>query len=190
MYSINMSGKGLRYWICKIPVAEFNKFESVHLKFNEPYENLFFDLTFLNKLGYQSHEDLYCIESGRGFIITERNRIEIKKKSKKLRLFDSTELLYSPLMFDPYTVINDSSTIEKEEGFKYIGLIQYETGGVFKFKSELLDFQINKLEFHLNYVPISSVLNIDFVTNLAYDGTILSQKKESVLNTANKVILL
>ncbi len=190
MYSINMSGKGLRYWVCKIPVTEFNKFESVHQKFNEPYENLFFDLTFLNKLGYQSHEDLYCIESGRGFIITERNRIEIKKKSKKMRLFDSTELLYSPLMFDPYNVVNDISSIDREEGFKYLALIQYETGGVFKFKTELLDFSINKLEFHLNYLPVTKKMDIDFVTNLGYNGDLLSQKKESVLHTSNKVILL
>lgn len=190
MYSINMSGKGLRYWICKIPMAEFIKFETVHEKFNEPYENLFFDLAFLKKLGHQSHEDLFCIVQGRGFIITERNKIEIKNKSKKVRHFDSTELLYSPLMFDPYCVINDASSIEKEEGFKYIALVQYETGGVFKFKTELLDFDINKLEFHLNYVPITKVLNIDFVSNLAYNGSLLDQKKESVLNTSNKVILL
>jgi hypothetical protein len=190
MYSINMSGTGLRYWICKIPIAEFNKFETVHQKFKEPYENLFFDLSLLNKLGFQSHEDLFCIEHGRGFIITERNKIEIKKKSKKLRHFDSTELLYSPLMFDPYHVVNDESSIEKEVGFKYIALIEYETGGVFKFKTELLDFDINKLEFHLNYIPISKELNIDFVTNLAYDGALLDQKKESVLHTSNKVILL
>jgi hypothetical protein len=185
-----MSGTGLRYWVCKIPIVEFNKFKTVHEKFNEPYENLFFDLSLLNKLGFDSHEDLFCIEHGRGFIITERNKIEIKKKSKKLRHFDSTELLYSPLMFDPYHVVDNESSIQKEDGFKYIALVQYETGGVFKFKTELLDFDINKLEFHLNYMPITKELDIDFVTNLAYNGSVLDQKKESVLNTSNKVIVL
>lgn len=190
MYTINMSGKGLRYWICKIPMTEFNRIESVHKKFKEPYENLFFDLSFLKKLGYNSHEEFYCIQKGRGFIITERNRVEIKNRSKKMRLFDSTELLYSPLMFDPYHIVMDESKIEKEEGYKYVGLVQFETGGFFKFKSELLGFRINELEFHLNYAPISKTLGVDFVTNLAYSGKLVDQKKESVLNTSNKVIVL
>ena len=185
-----MSGKGLRYWVCKIPMSEFSKFETVHLKFNEEYENLFFDLTFLNKLGYESHQDLFCIKLGRGFIVKERNSIEIKKNSKKLRRFDSTELVYSPLMFDPYTVIKDKSILKKEEGFKYIALIQFETGGIFKFKSESLNFDINQLQFNLNYLPISEQLEIDFVTSVEYESCKLDEKKESVLNTSNKVLFL
>jgi len=190
MYVVNMSGKGLRYWICKIPTTEFAKFETLHEKFDEDYENLFFDLTILKKFGYSSWDELFCIDSGRGFLINARNTIEIKKKSKKIRKFDSTELLYSPLMFDPYSVNTNESVLEKEDGFVYVALIQYELGSFFKFKLEELNFDINKFEFQINYKPISTLLKLDFVTDLKYDNQSLIQKKEDVVNSGNKVLFL
>jgi len=190
MYSINMSGKGLRYWICKIPLLEFSKFETLQKRLDIEYENIFFDLDILNKLGYSTFEDLFCIDKNRGFFITERNRIQIRNKTKSIKRFDSTDLKYTPLMFDPYTLIDDESEIIQETGFKYIALIQFETGTFFKFKLDNFQLNINLLKFHINYKPISIRLKKDFVTNISYENQQLAQKKEDVVCTGNQVIFL
>ena len=190
MYNINIFGSGIRYWICKIPMEIFGQFENFHLKYNESYENIFFDLALINKLGYSNWDNIYNIHSGRGFEIKGRNRIEIKHKTKNLKRFDSSELFYSPLMFEPYHVLHDETVLKSTKDFKLVVLIQVETGSFFKFRLDSTDFEINKLMFHLNYANIQSHFNEQFVTNLSYEGVVLEQKNEDVVCVGQRVIFL
>lgn len=190
MFNINMFGCGIRYWICKIPVKAFSQFEKLHQKYNEDYESLFFDLDVLNKLGYSGWSDIYNIHEGRGFVIRERNRIEIKYKTKRLKGFDSSNLLYTPLMFEPYNLVNNKTVLNLSKEFKLVALIQLETGSFFRFKINEPEFDINKLTFHLNYETLAKYFKEEFITHLTYDGVLLEQKKEDVVCTGNRVVFL
>jgi len=88
-----MFGSGIRYWICKVPLDQFIQFEKLQIKYNTPYETIFFDLELMNKFGYSSVEEFHTIHSGRGFLIKERNTIEIKHKKKRLNKFDSNYMV-------------------------------------------------------------------------------------------------
>ena len=188
MYNINMFGCGIRYWICKIPIDAFSEFKKLHKKHNEDYENLFFDLDVLKELGYSCWSNVYKIHEGRGFFIKDRNRIEIKHKTKRLRGFDSSDLLYQPLMFDPYSLNKDNTKLISSKEFILVALVQLETGSFFRFKLDNNEFEINKLNFQLNYGILHNYFKEEFITDLTYDGVSIDQKKEDVVCTRNRVL--
>lgn len=190
MFNINMFGCGIRYWICKIPVEAFGQFEKLHQKYKEDYENLFFDLNVINKLGYSNCSDIYNIHSGRGFVVRERNRIEIKDKTKHLKRFDSSDLLYTPLMFDPYKLVKNNTHLTASKEFKLVALVQLETGSFFRFRLNEFEFDISKLTFHLNYDKLHDHFKEEFITHLTYNGVLLEEKKEDVVCTGNRVLFL
>ncbi len=185
-----MFGKGIRYWICKIPFDEFLIIHKIREKLGIDYENIFFDLEILEEIGYTNWENIHCIYKGRGFFIKSRNRIEIKRKSKLLKRFDSSELLYSPLLIEQYKVIYDDFIQSRSEEHVLIALIQHETGSFFKFKCIEEKFDVNKLVFVLNYDKLNQSIGEQFISNLIYDGSILPTTDEDVVCTGNQVIIL
>ena len=190
MYNINMFGSGIRYWICKIPMDEFLSIQKIRNDFKIEYERIFFDLELLEEIGYTNWENIHCIYKGRGFFIKERNRIEIKRKSKLLKSFDSSELLYSPLLLEQHKIIYDDLCQSKNENFKLVALIQFEVGSFYRFNCEVDNFDVNKLHFVLNYDTIHLSIGEQFVSDLVYDCTKLTQMKEDVVCTGNQVIFL
>jgi len=144
----------------------------------------------MNKFGYSRVEEFHTIHSGRGFLIKERNTIEIKQKNKRLTKFDSSELLYSPLLFESYNLIKNSVGFEKLEGYKLLALIQLETGNFFKIKINETNFDIHNLSFYLNYGSLDNYINEQFITDLTYNGVKLKSQKEDVVCTGNRVVFL
>ena len=190
MYNINMFGSGIRYWVCEIPMDEFISIQKIRDHFKIEYENIFFDLELLEKIGFSNWENIHCVDKGRGFIIKERNRIEIKRKAKLLKSFDSSELIYSPLLLEQHKIIYDDFNRLKNDDFKLIALIQFEVGSFFRFNCDVENFDVNKLHFVLNYDKIHLSIGEQFVSDLVYDFTKLKQMKEDVVCTGNQVVFL
>jgi hypothetical protein len=185
-YRINMFGTGIRFWLCQIPNDVFSMIQKVQERETEDLENLLFNLEFLNQLGYDHWTDLHVIDSGRGFLLDAKNRIEIKLKSKRLKTIQGSELIHSPLLIDPYKVVENKDFFLKEKGFQRVVLLQMETGKYAQFEMDLDSFDVSKLVFRLNYLRINQVIGESFVNGIEYDNELLIGRKDDMLVLKNR----
>lgn len=181
-----MFGTGIRFWLCQIPNDVFGMIQKVQRREHEDLENLLFNLEFLNQLGYEHWSDLHVVDSGRGFLLDAKNKIEIKLKSKLLKRINATELVHSPLLIDPYRVVENKDFFLKEKGFQRVVLLQTETGKFGQFEMELDSFDIDKLTFQLNYLRIHQVIGASFVHGIEYDEQQLIGQKDDMLTLGNR----
>lgn len=190
MYIINFFGTGIRFWICKIPNDDFAKFEEIKNKRNESYENIFFDLEILNRLGYKSWAEIYPTYSGNGLKIETGNWIEIRKNARKIRTIECTAILKSTDPFEQYKTDFDNSTFNIDTNFKNVALIQLEKGLVFKYKLNQQSMNLDLLKLHLHATPPFLELQNSFITGLSYQEERLESEKSDLMVVGTKVILL
>jgi hypothetical protein len=183
-----MFGSGLRYHICQIPISLFEKIKTLKNKYNISYEELFFDLEFINKLGFAHWSNFYCINSHKGFYIHTKNRIEIRKKNKLIKRFFTTELLNEQTLFNLYKTSISKQDFIIKTGFVNVVLIELETGMIFNYKLDESMLEINSLEFNLleDFTKNSTY----FLSGLHYKNEKLNHKKEDSVCRSFKVIIM
>ena len=67
---LNLFGDGIRYWICDIPIARFEKMKQLKEQENSDWEQLFYDLSFLKDFAFD-HGSSLATCSARNWTICE-----------------------------------------------------------------------------------------------------------------------
>jgi len=143
---INLFGTGIRCWICEIPIHRYNQFKEVAAFHNTSVDNIFFDLEILQKLGYKHWKKIFPVEEIVGFIIDDRNKIEIKNGSRVISKFISSQILGKEVLFKLYSTKEVEFKIVNRSDFKYVLIGQKEIGS-YKYRVNTENFEIEKLCF-------------------------------------------
>lgn len=187
MTIITFFGAGLRYWICQIPEAEFAIIRERKEANRKTWEHVFFDLDFLEKLGYQNWETIHLLEEGKGWLIAENNRMEIRIDRKKRKV--ELEQFLGNALFDEYRKRVIAFEVEEKVGFQNVLLLQKDVGMINKFEidEELLD--LDKLVYWF-YDGRAAKLDLLWLTKVEYDGQELFDKGDDCLTRQNLVRIL
>lgn len=133
-YVINLFGTGIRVWSCQIDHEVFDDMTKIKLKHHVEWENLLFNLDFLNHYGFNHWSELSRNKPKTGFLLKTDNFIEIKQSSKRIAHFKSIELDEKQVLFPLYRtehVLKSEPSIENHVCFK---LLQFEKGLIGKFR--------------------------------------------------------
>jgi len=182
-----MFGSGIRYHICQIPLPVFEKIKTLKRKYSISYEELFFDLEFINKLGFSHWSEFYCVSSKKGFFINAKNKIEIRKKNKLLKRFLASELLNKESLFTLYQTSITKQHFNLKSGFVNVILMEYEIGMIFNFQLNEQALNIEDLEFSLLEDFTSN--NNYFLIGLNYKNKLLFNKKEDTVSRTFKILI-
>ncbi len=188
MTTIKFFGTGMRYWICEIPESQFNRIEKEKIALNKMWEELFFDLEFLEQFGYSNWESIHLLEEGKGWLITERNRIEIKTGRKK-RVVEMHEFLGDGLLFDAFKKEITAFKVLKKEHFNYVLLVQLDAGLINKYELLSDDFDIDKSKFSF-YDGRDFNLDLLWLTKMEYNNRELFDLGDDCLTRQNIVSVL
>ena len=143
---INLFGTGIRCWICEIPMHRYKQLKEVAAFHNTTFFNIIFDLEVLQNLGYNHWNNIFPIEEIVGFIIDDRNKVEIKNGTKIVSKFISNQILGKESLFNLYSTKEvDFKTVHRAN-YKYILIGQKEIGS-YKYRINTDEFEIEKLCF-------------------------------------------
>ena len=182
-YIINLFGTGIRYWQCEVDQNMFDDMNRIRLKNKVEWEQLLFDLDFLNHYGFSHWSELSTSPGKVGFLLNAQNRIEIKNGSKRLMRFQANELDTETTLFPLYrTAFMDEPIIEKSES-KCFTLLQFEKGLIGKYKFETETFSIEQM----NYV-LSTIGTTKFLASLKFGDTRLESTQEDCLVIGGEVV--
>ncbi len=177
-YIVNLFGECLRYWICDLKVETYKYIFNHKIEFDKSWEELFFDLDFLNTIGFNHWSELSNYDEFRGFLISKNNRIEVKGKIRKTLKLNAIELLNQNTLFPLYQVSMIDSNFPLN-GYKRFILLNYEIGQFAKYSFESDSFNVDKLEFKLITCPM---INLDFIlAGIDYEGVNLINIDEETL---------
>lgn len=191
MYTINFFGTGMHYWICKIPILEYLALEKIKNENHETFESLLFDLEFLNEFGYSHWSKIHVIHFGSGLLSAPKNFIEIRKGNRRIGKISTETIVHGNQLFDLYAKQNNvCSHINFDVNFKYLVLIQFNTGLVRKYRINTEKLNMDLFLFYINSLPRGTNFNYDWLTALSYDGLMLDLIVEDVAVTGNRVICL
>jgi hypothetical protein len=140
-------------------------------------------LSLLNELGFTNWSELAASPEYIGFVLSQNNRIELKKGGRFLEKFRSDELYNERTLFPRFQTIirhNDYS-IEKP-----LFIFQLETGLVAKYTFEAIDFRLDELRFGLTK-PLENEEDL-LLTEISYAGSILSKVKEDTIVRGMRII--
>lgn len=185
---INLFGEGIRYWICDIPIQQFNEFEKIKKRNNLDWETMLFDFDFLTHFGYSHWSELSKNQEVKIFLLNHSNKLEIKERNKILLKKPSIDLLNKSSLFDLYSteVIHFNFLMKRD--FKSIVLIQNEIGLIAKYQIETSSFYIDKLNFQI--VNNTKKVLDGILTNLHYENKRLKIISEDVLVRSMKVFII
>ena len=187
-YIINLFGEGLRYWVCDIPLKEFNEFEKIKKRNNLGWETILFDLDFLAHFGYSNWSKLSKNQEVKVFLLNNKNKLEIKERNRILLKIPSINLLNQTSLFDLYSTQKINLNFETKVDCKTIILIQNEIGLIAKYQIETNSFNIDKLQFQ---VVNESEKNLKGIfTNINYDNRILILVMDDVSIQSMRVLLI
>lgn len=193
-YIINLFGTGIRYWNCEVAQEVFDDMNRIREKNRVEWEQVLFDLDFLNHYGYDHWSELAksldqtstptsrSLQRGRelvqhrGFLLETQNRIEIKKGGKLLTRFRASELDAAATLFPLYGTTFHEQTLEQQEGRKSFQLIQFEKGLIGKFKFEAEQFSIEDLHYHLSRIDTKT-----FLSHIQLGTALLESSQEDCL---------
>lgn len=176
-YIINLFGEGVRVYLCQVDKAEYKRLKLFKEQNQLNWDSVFFDFDILETLGYKHWTDFAILEMN-GLMLTNKNRIEIKKQAKKVLKIQADEVLNEGLLFDLYRTTNKEMTMEKNESIVSFYLTMTEVGLISKYKIETSNFNINSLQFNLRNVQD---LNLQFLESVSYDMINLEVVKEDSL---------
>jgi len=190
MTVINLFGEGIRYHICRVPIDEFHIMEKYRLQHSLDWEHVIFDLELMSSWGYSNLDNFHMIHSGNGWLINEKNFLEIRRKGKKRRKIKSLELISNLNLFNLYNLDEDRSDLDFEKGSVVFAIVQIETGLVFKYQLDKQNFSLNDFTFCKNYQPLSLSLQENWITNIKYLGKDLINSMQDTLIRSNRVYLI
>lgn len=177
-YIVNLFGDCLRYWICDLKDETYKYIFNHKIEFDKSWEEMFFDLDFLNTIGFNHWSELSNYDEFRGFLISKNNRIEVKGKTKKVLKLNSIDLLNQKTLFPLFQVSKIQMYLPVNELKRFI-LIHFEIGQFAKYKIECDSFNVDKLEFKLITCPM---INLDFIlAGIDYEGVNLINIDEETL---------
>jgi hypothetical protein len=183
---LNLFGEGIRYWICDIPIAEYEKMKQSKEQQNCDWEQILFDLSFLKKFGYEHWSSMATRGEFKLFYLSNQNRIELKNKSKLLERIFTHDLGNSRTLIPLYqTKIVDNLTFTKIENSVSMILVQQETGLFAKYEINTDKLLFSDLEFHL--VQQIARNEVNALSEIYFKGYELKQKKEETLIRSSKV---
>lgn len=183
-YIINLFGTGIRYWNCELDQAVFDDMERIRLKNKVEWEQVLFNLEFLNHYGFSHWSELSPEPATIGFLLDPLNRIEIKHGSKLITRFQANELDTATTLFPLYQTTYHQASRSEKPNIKSFQLIQFEKGLIGKFKFESDTFSIEQL----NYI-LSSVGRTKFLSTIKFGDSFLESKQEDGLVTGGEVFL-
>ena len=181
-YIINLFGKGIRFWNCELDQAMFDDMNRIRLKNKVEWEQVLFNLEFLNHYGFSHWSELSPEPANIGFLLDPQNRIEIKQGSKLITRFRANELDTAATLFPLYqtTYLHDSRSVKPN--IKTFQLIQFEKGLIGKFKFESAAFSIENLHYFLD-----SIANKGFLTAITFNDEKLNLTQEDGLVIGGEV---
>lgn len=183
MYVINFFGDGVRYWICDTSSQKWEPLTKYREENDSDWNDLLFDLSFLKKFGFDHWSVLATKPEAYGFLLSDRNRIEIKKGARFLEKFRSVELYNDNTLFPRFqTEIRKREILNKNE----VILMQFETGLTGKYKLEVESMRIDDLQFVIETV-IPSEDELLF-TELKFKGTKITTADQDTVVRGMKCI--
>jgi hypothetical protein len=187
-YIINFFGEGIRYWVCDIPLKQYEQFETIKKRTNSDWETILFDLDFLSHFGYSNWSELSKNQEVKSFKLNFSNKIEIKERNKILVKIPSIQILNQSSLFDLYSSEKINLNFEPKENCKTIILVQHEIGLIAKYQIESNSFNIEKLHFEVTKNS-HEILNANLST-IRYDEEELKVISEDVLVKSMLVMVI
>lgn len=184
-FIINLFGTGIRYWICDIPMPQFEKMETIKEQHKVEWEHLLFDFDFLKRFGYEHWSEISRYPEQVGFLLNKENRIEIKLKAKLITRFFAYELSNQETLFPLYQTYEKEYQFQGLSSTKRLLIMQFEKGLIGKYEILTNQFDISTLKFGLTQLPSQVV-----ISGIMYQGSELKCLKDDTLVTGTKVILL
>ena len=165
---INLFGAGIRCWICEIPMHRYHQLKEVAEFNNTSLDNIIFDLDTLKRLGYNHWKNIFPIEEINGFLIDDRNKVEIKNGTRVISKFVASQILGKEALFKLYSTSEVDFKIENKPNYKYILIGQKEIGS-YKYRIKTDDFDIEKLCFSF----CKGINKENSVVTISYNGVAL-----------------
>lgn len=173
---INLFGTGIRCWICEIPIHRYNQLKEVAAFHETTLDNILFDLEILQRLGYKHWKSIFAIEEINGFLIEERNKVEIKNGRSIITKFNANQILGREAFFKLYTTKEVYFKITNRPEHKYLLIGQKEIGS-YKYKVETDTFEIEKLCFSF----CKGINNENSVVTISYNNKSLKPIKTDTI---------
>lgn len=188
MVTINFFGEGVRYWLCEIPLAEFDIILKEKMKTGQDWEQLFFNLSFLDELGYANWESIHLLKKGKGWLIAEKNRMEIRVGRKK-RVIELDEFLGDKMLFQTFSKKVIAFEFDKKEAYQYVLLVQLDLGKINNYELNYGKTDLDKFVFRF-YDGRGVGLDLLWLTKVEYDGKELFDQGDDCLTRQNMVRIL
>lgn len=183
MFVVNLFGDGVRYWMCNPASPTWEPLQTFKEKHALSWDQLLFDLSLLNELGFTHWSELAASPEQIGFVLSQNNHIELKKGAKFLEKFRADELYNERTLFPRFqtTIRQNNYSIEKP-----LFIFQLETGLVAKYTFETQEFRMDELRFGLSKpLPFEEDL---LLTDLTYADLVLSKLKEDTVVRGMRII--
>lgn len=184
-YIINLFGTGIRYWICEIPMPQFEEMETIKEQHKVEWERLLFDFDFLKRFGYKNWSEMSRYPEQVGFLLLPENRFEIKLKSKLITRFFAHELSNQETLFPLYQTYQTVNQFQGLNSTKRLLVMQFEKGLIGKYAIETNNFDISSMKFGFTQLPTEEV-----ISGFMYRESELKCLKDDTLVIGTKVILL
>lgn len=184
-YIINLFGTGIRYWICEIPIVQFEEMETIKQLHKVEWERLLFDFEFLKRFGYKHWSDMSRYPEQVGFLLLPENRVEIKMKSKLITRFFAHELSNQETLFPLYQTYQTVNQFQELNSTKRLLVMQIEKGLIGKYAIATNQFDISSMKFGLTQLPTEEVLS-----GIMYQESELKCLKDDTLVIGTKVFIL
>lgn len=182
MMVINLFGDGMYYNIIELSVKELDKIKTISDLSETPIEQLLFDLSVLESLGYDSIVQFPSVTSGGGIRFEKETKFEWKGNRKTLRKFPITELSNDDLLFPAYLIneINlDLDQYQDPSKIRFV-LIEIIRGNLGKYSLEDTT-QLEDVTFEFTNLQHQHATE-RLLTNIRYQGKKLKNKaKDGVI---------
>jgi hypothetical protein len=182
MMVINLFGDGMYYNIIELSVKELDKIKTISDLSETPIEQLLFDLSVLESLGYDSIVQFPSVTSGGGIRFEKETKFEWKGNRKTLRKFPITELSNDDLLFPAYLIneINlDLDQYQAPSKIRFV-LIEIIRGNLGKYSLEDTT-QLEDVTFEFTNLQHQHTTE-RLLTNIRYQGKKLKNKaKDGVI---------
>ncbi len=185
-FVINLFGTGLRYWVLELDKSLLYGFRSKAFKAKVKFEEVFFDLTIINQLGFSHWSEIPHVDDSFGMIIKPSNSIEIRKKYRKIRQLPVTDLIENNLLIQDYNIIESSLDFKPKEDFHYYFLAQFEKGLIAKYKT-YQPLRVDQMDFCIKTIPTKSN-GVRLLTKIKSELLSINKIKEDTVITSQKVI--
>jgi hypothetical protein len=176
---INLFGTCLRIWTCLIEIETYRKYQHIMDKHQLDCTSLFTDFDFLEEIGVQHWSDL-CLKATQSFFLVESsNHIELRRKGKRVKKINCTDLLENNLLFQLYQTNQVTISFPQKKDHQTLLFIQTEIGVCAKYEIKQEEFSIDSLNFELGELEKLSACHL--LCGLEYNKVKLKSKKDDTL---------